>query len=174
MSCVKFGIHSLLFIVLVGCVPNATTYYRPTVDIESTHEKSHCVPTEKYVHFNIKTKNQTLKIRGYGSTYPTSSGEFSEGQFVITGNWQEIKYKNDEFYLIDPDSSTKTKAIKIYGDVHDYKNKSSFNSGAVFPRQKGDSFDVIFPPLLIDGEEVELPILHIEKKIWMGISPFNC
>lgn len=174
MRSIKFGISILIFFVLVGCVPNATVYYKPTVDVESTHEKSHCVPTEKYVHFNIKTKNQTLKVRGYGNTYPTSKGEVAEGQFVISGKWNEIKYKNEDFYMMAPDINEKIKPTKIYGDVHDYDGYSSFNSGAVFSKQNGDSFDISFITLIIDGEDVKLPILHIKRTIWIGISPFNC
>lgn len=174
MRNIKFRIGILIFFVLVGCVPNATVYYKPTVDVESTHEKSHCVPTEKYVHFNIKTKKQTLKVRGYGNTYPTSNGEVAEGQFVISGNWKEIKYKNEGFYITAPNINEKIKSIKIYGEVHDYDGYSSFNSGAVFPKKNGESFDIIFPTLIIDGEEVKLPILHIQRTIWIGISPFNC
>ena len=174
MRSIKFGSCILIFSFLVGCVPNATVYYRPTVDIESTHEKSHCVPTEKYVHFNIKTKGQILKIRGYGNTYSHSYGEGTEGQFVITGNWNEIKFKNEEFYIMVPNINEKVKPIKIYGEVHNFDGYSSFNSGAVFPKQNAGSFDVIFPSLIIDGEEIELPILHIKRTIWTGISPFNC
>ena len=174
MRSIKFGICILIFFILVGCAPNATRYYRPTVDVESTHEKSHCVPTEKYVYFNIKTKDQTLKVRGYGNTYSTSHGEVVEGQFVIYGNWNKIKYKDEEFYIMPPDINEKIKPIEIYGKVHDFDSYSSFNSGAVFPKQGGDSFDMIFPSLIIDGEEVELPILHIKRTIWIGISPFNC
>jgi hypothetical protein len=169
----KVGISTLV-IVLAGCVPNATVYYRPSVNVASTHEKSHCVPIENHVLFDIKTKSQTLTVRAYGTIYSTSRGEFAEGQYVINGNWQEIKYINDKFYITTPDIAEKVAPIKIYGEVHRYDGYSSFNSGAVFPRPKSDTFDVTFPPLLIDDEEVELPVLHIKRTIWMGISPFNC
>ena len=155
-------------------MPNATVYFKPTVDVESTHEQSHCVPTEKYVHFNIKAKNRTFNVRGYGNSYSHSYAEGTEGQYVISGIWKEIKYKNNDFYILIPGSNEKIKPKKVYGETHDYKDHSMFNSGAVFPRLDADSFDVIFPPLIIDGEEVELPVLHIKRTIWMGISPFNC
>lgn len=176
MHTIKPLIGILIMIFMVGCLPNATTYYRPSVDIESVYEKGHCVPTEKYVHFKIKTKNQTLKIRGYGNTYSTSSGEFSEAQYVIIGVWNNISYKNDDYFIVGSDSNEKVKSQKIYEKVNVSHTDSSlmFNSSAVFPKQNGDGFDVYFPLLIIDGEEIELPVLHIEKKIWMGISPFNC
>jgi len=174
MRCIRFVISIFLTFVIVGCAPNATVYYRPSVDIESTHEKSHCVPTEKYVHFNIKTKDQTLKVRGYGNTYSNSYGGGTEGQFVVDGNWNKIKYKNENFYLMVPGINKKIKPIKVYGDVHNFEGYSSFNSGAVFPKQDADKFDIYFPPLIIDAEELELPILHIKRTIWTGISPFNC
>lgn len=169
----KFGIYFLLINILTGCVvPNATVYYRPTVDVNSTHEKSHCVPTEKYVHFNLKTKNQILKVRGYGSIY--AYGEKSEGQFIIKGKWNKIKYKNKNSYLIVPDTNKKIKPLKIYDELHNYDDYSSFNFSIVFPKPNTDRFDIVFPPLIIDDEEIKLPILHIEKKVWIGISPFNC
>jgi len=174
MDSMKFIIFTSIIFALIGCVPNATVYYKPTVDVESTHEKSHCVPTEKYVHFEIITKKQILKIRGYGNTYSTSDGEVAEGQLVIYGKWDEIKYENKEFYVLVPGINKKIKPIKTYGEVHNFDSYSSFNSGAIFPKQVGDSFDLIFPALIIDGEKIELPILHIKKTIWIGISPFNC
>jgi hypothetical protein len=149
-------------------------YYRPTVDVESTHEKSHCVPTEKYVHFNIKVKNKSFRVRGYGNTYSHSWGEGTEVQLVVQGKWDEIKYKNDYFYITSPERNEKVTPKKIYGKVHKHNGESSFNFGAVFPKQDEDRFDAFFPPLIIDGEEVELPVLHIKKTIWIGISPFNC
>lgn len=161
-------------IVMSGCLPNATMYYRPTVDVDSTHEKSHCVPIEKYVHFRINTAAQVLRVRGYGDSYSHSHAEGTEGQYVIYGNWKEIKYKNDDFYLAIPGSNDKIKPKKTYGERHNYEGYSMFNSGAVFPKQDSDSFDVVFPPLLVDGEEIELPILHVKRTIWAGISPFNC
>ncbi len=173
----KSVIWALMFVFLAGCVPNATVYYRPSVDVESTYEQGHCVPVDKYVFFNIKAKSQTLKVRGYGSTYTGAQGELvSEGQYVIFGNWNEIKYKNEDFYITGSDADGKVKAQKLYGEVnvsHSDSN-SMFNSSAVFPKQDGNSFDVYFPPLIIDGEEIDLPVLHIEKTIWMGMSPFNC
>lgn len=174
MKSIKFIIFTSITFVLIGCVPNATVYYKPTVDVESTHEKSHCVPTEKYVHFEISTKKQILKIRGHGTTYSTSDGEVAEGQFVIYGKWNDVKYENDKFYLIVPGINKKIKPLKTYGEVHNFDDYSSFNSGAIFPKQVGDSFDLVFPSLIIDGEKIDLPILHIKKTIWIGISPFNC
>lgn len=176
MQTIKILVGVLLVGLLVGCVPNATTYYRPSVDLESTHEKGHCVPTEKYVHFKIKTKNQTLKIRGYGNTYSTYKGNFSEAQYVISGKWNNISYKNNDFIIVGSGNNQKVKSQKIYEKVNISHSDSSlmFNSSAVFPKQEGDSFDVYFPLLIIDGEEIKLPVLHIEKTIWMGISPFNC
>lgn len=175
MQRTKILICVLLLASIVGCLPNAEVYYRPSIDVESTHEKGNCVPTERYVYFNIKTKNQVLKVRGYGNTYTGSQGKLvSEGQYVIFGNWDEIKYKNEDYYIVGSDNDEKVKPQKIYGEVHVYDSYSSFNSGAVFIKQRGDNFEVFFPPLIIDGEEIELPVLHIEKTIWMGISPFNC
>ncbi len=97
-------------LLLAGCVPNATVYYRPSVDIPSTHEKSHCVPTENYVIFTIKTKSQILKVRGYGSI-STYRDEFAEAQYVIDGNWNEIKYKNDKFYIMASGGTEKVAPI---------------------------------------------------------------
>lgn len=169
-----FTFFATAAVMMTGCLPNATMYYRPTVDVDSTHEKSHCVPTEKYVHFNINTKGQTLKVRGHGDSYSYSYAVGTEGQYVIYGTWKEIKYKNDDFYLVIPGSNNKIKPKKTYGERYDYDGYSMFNSGAVFSKQNSDSFDVTFPTLVVDGEEIELPILHVKKTIWTGISPFNC
>ena len=177
MQRIKLTLWLFILISLAGCLPNATVYYRPSVDVESTYEQGHCVPVDKYVFFNIKSKSQTLTVRGYGDTYTGKDGELvSSGQYVISGRWEEIRYKNDDFYITGENSGEKIKAVRIYGEVHDSYTDSSlvFNSSAVFPKQEGDNFDIYFPMLIIDGEEIELPVLHIKKTIWMGMSPFNC
>lgn len=174
MKGIKFVTQALISISLIGCAPNATVYYRPSVDIESVHEKSHCVPTEKYVYFNIKSKDRTFRVRGYSNTYSHSYSTGTEAQLVVTGKWKEIKYKNDDFYITIPGTDKKIKPTKTYGEIHQYNSDSQFNSGAVFPKQDADKFDVNFPPLIINGEEIKLPVLHVKRTIWVGISPFNC
>jgi hypothetical protein len=86
----------------------------------------------------------------------------------------KLNSKNEDFYIVNPDIKKKNIPLKIYGEVHKHDGYSSFNSGAVFPKPNGDNFDINFPPIIIDGDEVTLPILHIKKTIWVGISPFNC
>lgn len=159
---------------LVGCVPNATTYYRPTVDLESTHEESHCVPTEKYVHFEVRIPQGALKVRGYGLTYKHGDDEGTEGQYVIDGLWKDIHYQNDVFYLTVPGSDVQIKPIKTYADLFEYATQSKLSSGAVFPKQTSDAFDVHFPPLIVDGTVIDLPVLHIQKTLCTWISPFDC
>jgi hypothetical protein len=168
------------FLVLVplafigGCVPNATIYFRPTVEIASTHEKSHCVPTEKFVHFTVEAGGSTLKVKGQADSYSRSYAEGTEGQYVIVGNWKEIRLKSNDFVLRTPGSTESIKPNKTYGDASSYDGYSMFNLGAVFPKQTSDSFHVRFPTLIVDGDEVELPVLHAKKTVWAGISPFNC
>lgn len=165
----------LIFSVfLTACVPNATSYYRPSVDFKSYHEKAHCVPVEKFVHFTIEYEKGILEIRGSGSIYSTGKGKRASGQYVIEGKWAEIKYKDDNFYYSDANSTERLKAKEIFGKVYQYRDSKMFNSEAVFDNPSSDNFDVIFPKLIVDGEELSLPVLHVEKKIWMGISPFNC
>ena len=175
MKLIKLFIIAVISVLLASCVlPNATSYYRPTVDVKSSHVKGHCVPLERYVLFEINVKGKHYKFRGYGNTYSHNGGEGTEVQLIVEGTWNEIKYKNNEFYLIPKGGSKKIDPTKIYGEQHQYKDKQSFNSGAVFPKVGEDEFDAYFPQLIIDGEEIDLPVLHIKKTIWIGISPFNC
>ena len=170
-------IFGLILTLLMGCAPKAKVYYRSSVEIESTREKQHSEPTEKYVYFDMETKNKTLSIRGYeipknqalkirghGETYSTSEGEFSEGQYVVFGNWRKIGYKNEDFFIAGSGNDEKVKSRNYYGEEHHlHEYNSYYKFGAVFPKQNGDNFDVFFPPLIIDGEEIQLPVLHIEK-----------
>jgi hypothetical protein len=170
-----FSILGLAALALIGgCLPNATIYFRPTVDIASTHEESRCVPTEKFVHFTVETGGSTLKVKGQGDSYSHPYAEGTEGQYVIVGNWKEIRLKSNDFDLRIPGSTESIKPNKTYGDASSYDGYSMFNLGAVFPKQSSDSFQVKFPVLIVDGEEVELPVLHVKKTVWAGISPFNC
>lgn len=160
--------------LISGCVPNATFYYRPTVDVASSHEKSHCVPTEKTVHFTVDTRGSALKVRGQGDSYSHSYAAGTEGQYVIVGTWRDIALKNNDFQLLLPGRDHGIAPVKTYGDPSDHDGYSMFNLGAVFPLQSSDSFAVKFPTIIVDGEEVELPVLHVKKTVWAGISPFNC
>lgn len=174
MPSIKRVISLFLLLAITACVPNATMYFRPTVDIESTHQQAHCVPVDRFVLFNLKVKEQTLKVRGYGDTWSHPHGSGTEGQYVIEGKWDDIRYKNDGFYLLVTGSDIKVRPTKISGQVHHYEGYSTFNASAVFPEQNAARFDIYFPPLLVDGVEVELPVLHLKKTLWTGISPFNC
>ncbi len=172
---IKIVISSILLLsIFSACMPNATIYYRPTVAIPSSHEKGNCVPIEKYVHFTIPTKKGAIRVRGYGNTFSTSDGNFIEAQYVIYGNWNEIKYAGDDFSATVTGSDQTLQPTDFYGEVYQFEHTRMFNSGCVFKKPAGKSFEFTFPVLLIDGEEITLPVLHIEKKLWVGLSPFNC
>ena len=37
-----------------------------------------------------------------------------------------------------------------------------------------NSFELLSPTVVIDGEEIKFPVMRFEQRQWMGISPFNC
>lgn len=86
--------------MLVGCVPNATTYYRPSL-AGGTVLTSHCVPTESNLVFqvgplgihavanqarngvvvNLDLSSQSLRVRQPQASWQTF--HFNEGGFSV-------------------------------------------------------------------------------------------
>ena len=42
------------------------------------------------------------------------------------------------------------------------------------PKPVPASFELISPPIVVDGQEYPFPPIKFERKLWVGISPFNC
>lgn len=173
--------------LLCGCVPNAVTYYQPTVDGGILRE-AHCVPTKSLMDFTVTggraDAQKSLPLSAFANN---GSHVHQVALFLSPGAWQQFRFVSVDFRIYDRAKkvSLVPKAVRTFSD----KGMSPLTTEP-YVRQGGrppiseiqvtledllpDDFDLLVPPIVIDGEEVEFPVIHFERKVWMGISPFNC
>jgi hypothetical protein len=166
---------------LLGCVPNATTYYRPSM-AEGRILTRHCVPTESIVEFG-------------SIPFQASVMEGSNGWFFTLwlpwkrppdSTWRSFHFTASDFRLRDLGSGVTTSSLavsvsrddKLESIVEPYRPprpKDWFYSIEVkFPGPTPEKLEILIPPLVIDGREVRFAPIRFERQLWMGISPFNC
>ena len=176
---------TLFALLLEGCVPNVVTYYRPVVDGGKVL-KPHCVPTESIVEFNLPNINGRLHVRAWAD----NGNHVNQIALFFSGKaWREIHFTSTDFRIRDFEE----KSILTASSVLAYKADSIGNLTAepyfappVRPwlsrfqvqinsnRPLPNSFELLSPTIVIDGEEIKFPVIRFEQKQWIGISPFNC
>ena len=173
---IKFHYISLLpLLFLVGCaVPNVTSYYRPSVAVSSVYEPEHCVPLEKHLSFITTTRSASYTARATGYVYTSNGHPLLGAQYVISGRWGSIELAEHEPSLVVSGRTLELEPYSVSGDESNYNQEKYFNINVTFEHDPIDSYEIVFPKLLIDDEEVTLPPLKIDKTWWFGISPFNC
>jgi len=176
---------SLFALLLEGCVPNAVTYYRPVVDGGKVL-KSHCVPTESIIEFNLPNANGRLHVRAWADNgkYVNQIALFFSGKA-----WSEIHFTSSDFRIRDIEensiiSASSVKAYKADSTVNltaepykappDRPGLPRFQVQINSHRPLPNNFELLSPTIVIDGEEMKLPVIRFEQNQLMGISPFNC
>lgn len=166
---------------LLGCVPNATTYYRPSM-AEGRILARHCVPTESIVEFGPLPFQATV-MGGEDRWYFVIGLPWTR---LPESHWEAFHFVTSDFHLRDLDSGNtiRPQAVSVSRDdkvdsiVEPYRlprSKSwSYSIELKLPGQAPDKLEILIPPVVIDGREVRFAPLRFERKIWMGISPFNC
>jgi len=172
-------------LLLEGCVPNAVTYYRPVVDGGKVL-KPHCVPTESIVEFNLPNANGRLQVRAWAD----NGKHVNQIALFFSGKaWREIHFTSTDFRIRDLED----KSILSASSVMAYKADSiesltsepylappdrpglpRFHVQINLHRPLPNSFELLSPSIVIDGEEIKFPVIRFEQRQWMGISPFNC
>jgi hypothetical protein len=175
----------LFALFLEGCAPNAVSYYRPEVD-GGRVLKRHCVLTESIVEFNLPDANGRLHVRAWADNgkYVNQVSLFFSGKA-----WREIHFTSADFLIRDVENHSTLNASSIIV----YKADGIFNLTTepylAPPERSGlfrfhvqinvsrplpNNFELLSPPIAIDGEEIVFPIIRFERKQWIGVSPFNC
>ena len=103
----RLTVVSVLLIQL-GCVPNATTYYRPSMDGGEVLAK-HCVPAESIVEFG-DLPLQASVIEGH-RVWVVALGLPSRRPLQLT--WQTFYFATSEFYVRDPANGITTDRLPI-------------------------------------------------------------
>ena len=169
-----------LSILSAGCVPNATTYYGPSVDGGRVVTRGHCVPLPTDVLFQTGPLSIRARVmEGYRSTYiavrlganATPAGEsapawrtfhFTADRFIV----RDLERKTDTTFdgLMNPDRAqpvTVPTTTPYWLEIH-------------LPKPVPARFELISPAIVVDGREWPFPTISFARKLWVGISPFNC
>jgi len=183
----KLVLFSFLVLALSGCAPNAVTYYRPAADGGQVRARN-CVPVESLLDLEIKNTHKSIEIRAWADdgkhinqVYIGFSGEL----------WSNINFTSTDFKVIDLDRNITIEILSVFADKHDGFTKLNtepytaphLRAGLQIPRfsvqirlpdPMPKNFELSIPSVVIDGDEIELPTIRFERKVWVGISPFNC
>lgn len=176
---------TLFALLLEGCAPNAVTYYRPVVDGGKVL-KPHCVPTESIVEFNLPDANGRLHVRAWANNgkYVNQISLFFSGKA-----WGEIHFTSTDFRIRDIEKQLTLSASSTLAYKSDGMSDLTTEPYLAPPERPGlfrfqvqinlsqplpNNFELLSPPIVIDGEEIVFPIIRFEQKQWMGVSPLNC
>ena len=176
-----------LVLALSGCAPNAVTYYRPAAEGGQVRAQ-HCVPVESLLDLEIKNAKKSVKIRAWAD-----DGKYINQVYLgfSGGLWSNIKFTSTDFKVIDLDKNITIDSVSVFADKHDGFSKLNtepytapdvraglqvprFSVQVRLPDPMPKNFELSIPSILIDGDEIELPTIRFERKVWVGISPFNC
>ncbi len=170
-----------VLLLLTGCVPNATSYYRPSMEGGQVLAR-HCVPTESIVEFGALPMLASV-IEG------------NNGWFVVLSlparrpaqqMWQTFHFTTPDFRVRDLDSGVTVERLSVSvlrddrwdSPVEPYRPPRPggwlYSVDVKLPGPPPEKFELLIPALVIDGHEVRYPPIRFERKTWMGISPFNC
>jgi len=182
----KLGItlfYTMLAITLSGCVPNAVTYYQPSVDGGQLRE-GRCVPTKSLLDFTIRNSHEYMPIRILADNGPYVH---QVALFFSKGSWERFRFSSTDFRIYDLDKKITIRPSSVMTYL---ENGSRPLTTELYSMKDGKlpvseiqitltaklpaNFELLSPSIVIDGEEIEFPKIHFERKVWIGISPFNC
>lgn len=179
----KCGLFFLATIMTTACMPNAVSYFQPSVT-GGELITAHCVPTSSIVEFEPEGGLVTIR------TWADNGDHVNQVSLFFYGDsWQRIHFASKNFELLDSEKHTSVPVASLIA----YKAESiealssepylappgrlalprfhvQVNAATALP----DNFELQAPPLVLDGKEILLPPIHYEKQVWLGISPFNC
>ena len=164
--------------LLTGCVPNATVYYRPSVDGGKV-VTAHCVPTQSNIDFQVGS----LPIRA-------RANEGQNGTIVSltpsASSWKTFHFTTTNFAVRNLDSGVTIRNLLVRVMRHDKSDlitepyhvqteKGHYYWLDVYlPRPTPENFEILSPSIMLDDKEFKFPPIRFERKVWVGISPFNC
>ncbi|WP_143557822.1 hypothetical protein [Solemya velum gill symbiont] len=176
----------ILPLALMACVPAAETYYRPSVK-GGEISTGHCVPTESLSLF--KVGDLSVRVRSFIISHINTVQVRLE---LKPSAGQRIYFVSDEFLIRNLDQDIGVPISRPL-DVHREDMVKSptvpfpvkevsllpywelnFSIRVHFPFDDIEHFELVSPPIVIDGKKYEFPPIQFEQKIWAGIGPFNC
>jgi len=182
IECAVRWLIASLAVVTAGCVPNAQVYYRPTVEGGAVM-KGHCVPLESGVDFlvgPVPVVTRVLTTRNGDFVYlsikrvPDTEFHFKSARFSIREKGGRVLAEPK--LEIDRDDRLDTVTAPFPQEAQPGARKvvATFRIYVPLPSPVPESFELNVPPLVVAGREYPFPAVGFERKVWMGISPFNC
>ena len=180
-------LFSFLVLALSSCAPNAVTYYRPAANGGQV-SAGHCIPVESLLNLEIKNTHKNIKI----SALAIDGKHINQVYIAFSGElWSNINFTSIDFKVIDLDRNITIEPISVFAEKHDGFAKLNTELYTVPHRRAGlkvtrfavqirlpdpmpKNFKVSIPSIAIDGDEIEIPTIRFERKVWVGISPLNC
>ncbi len=183
-------ISGCLFVLvfLQGCVPNATVYYQPSVEGGKLQAGS-CVPVKNRVAFVVGDSIfSSLPVSAYSNF---SGKRINLSLSLGPPAWHKIHFLSERFVVYDVDNDKQYSDITIavnrddniessstpYPDYSKYKSPPRYKYFDVHisvPDNNSETIELRVPPVIVNDVEVDFPIIRFHRKLWMGISPFNC
>ena len=168
---------------LCGCVPNAVTYYQPSVD-GGQLRAPRCVPTKSLLDFTVRNNHGYMPIRTLADN---GTHVHQVALFFSKGSWEKFHFSSTDFWIYDLDKKIKIRpsSVRTYSEngfrpltTEPYSMKDGklpvSEIQITLTDKLPDNFELLSPSIVIDDEEIEFPAIHFENKLWVGISPFNC
>lgn len=163
---------------LTGCVPNATQYYRPSVEGGRQLTTGHCVPLPRAVVFQVgPLPVRALLGAGARTTYvDLRLGDRADLPDAAAASWQSYHFTADRFLMRDLARDTLSGPLTRFTSSPDVTETSTQPRWVEvrIPKPLPARFEFISPPIMVDGQSLPFPVIRFEKTLWMGISPFNC
>jgi hypothetical protein len=168
-----------------GCAPNLVTYYRPALD-GGRILTPHCVPTESIVEIDLPKANGPLRVRAWAD----NGTHVNQVDLLFNGKaWKWIHFTSTRFRIRDLDRGVTVDASSVLALRSDGLPKLTTEPYRAPPERPGSfrfgvqinssvplpaRFELLSPPVVIDGREIVFPPIRFEQQQWLGISPLNC
>jgi len=169
----------LLIPALSGCLPNAVSYHRPTVE-GGRNPSARCVPIQSTVDLNV-------------GLMPVRAGLNRKHVFLSLSRmpWQTLRFSSAEFRIRDlqTNRTIEPSAVEVFRDDGSKSLTAPYPEAAGTRAARGGSsfwihvnlqdpipevFELIAPSVIVDGVEETFPAIRFERQQWIGMSPLNC
>lgn len=158
-----------------------TTYYRPSAP-GGRVLAGHCVTAESIIEFGV-LRLQASVIKGQKYWLVVLRLPSRKPAHVP---WQTVRFATADFHIRDLSTGALSSGLPVavlrndeYDSVvdpydlarpGDWLYSIDVNVSALPPER----FELWLPPMVLDGHEIRYSPIVFERKIWEGISPFNC
>lgn len=166
-----------LGVALAGCIPGGARYYRPTMTGGET-VKHYCEQTPSVVNFRIgPLPGHALARKTPGGTVVfLELGAYLPARKTPPRAWESFHFVSDRFAARNLTKHTTLDNLPYQGPDETLTSPATkrYFLQITLPGSTPDRFELISPPLVVDGKKWPFPPIRFEYQLWIGILPFNC